>query len=62
MDLLCRGSEGEIRDCTLGVIAACAAQKGLAIGSGNSIPDYVPASGYLAMVNAVRESRGDFRP
>ncbi len=61
MDLLCRGTESEIRDYTLGLVALCAGQRGFALGSGNSIPDYVPASGYLAMVNAVRESRGDFR-
>jgi uroporphyrinogen decarboxylase len=61
MDLLCRSPEAGIRDCVLDIIARCSGQKGFALGSGNSIPDYVPASGYLAMVNAVREKRGDFR-
>jgi len=60
MDVLCRRSEAEIREYTLALIAACSGQKGFALGSGNSIPDYVPAAGYLAMVNTVRESRGDF--
>ena len=60
MDLLCRSTEGEVRAYTLDVLSLCAGQKGLALGSGNSIPDYVPASGYLAMVEAARESRGDF--
>ncbi|HUW42265.1 MAG TPA: uroporphyrinogen decarboxylase family protein [Rectinemataceae bacterium] len=60
MDVLCRRSEDEIREYTRDVIARSASQAGLALGSGNSIPDYVPAAGYLAMVNTVRESRGDF--
>ncbi len=61
MNALCTLPESEIRRYTLEVLHACAAQEGLAVGSGNSIPDYVPAAGYLAMVNAVREYRGDFR-
>lgn len=32
---------------------------GIAFSSGNSIPDYVPTEGYLAMVEAVRDWRGD---
>ncbi|MDA8427322.1 MAG: hypothetical protein M0Z80_14440 [Treponema sp.] len=60
MDVLCRRSEDEIREYTRDVLARCAAQAGLALGSGNSIPDYVPAAGYLAMVNTAREARGDF--
>ncbi len=31
--------------------------KGYGIGSGNSIPEYVPTEGYLAMVDAVKEIR-----
>ena len=31
--------------------------KGYALGSGNSIPDYVPVEGYLAMVKAAQEIR-----
>jgi uroporphyrinogen decarboxylase len=59
MNALCIEGEAEIARYTRAIIEACSAQEGLAIGSGNSIPDYVPASGYLAMVNAVREARGD---
>ena len=33
--------------------------KGFAIGCGNSIADYVPAENYLAMVDTVREYRGE---
>ena len=31
--------------------------RGFALGSGNSIPDYVPAEGYLAMIEAVQTLR-----
>ena len=31
--------------------------KGFALGSGNSIPDYVPVEGYLAMIKAAQEIR-----
>jgi uroporphyrinogen decarboxylase len=33
--------------------------KGYALGSGNSIPDYVPVDGYLAMIEAARRVRKD---
>lgn len=32
---------------------------GFALGSGNSIPDYIPVDGYLAMVEAVKKIRKD---
>ena len=43
------------------VVQKCTGRGGFAFGSGNSIPDYVPADNYLHMVNTVRELRGDFR-
>ena len=33
------------------------AARGYGIGSGNSIPEYVPVEGFIAMVDAVREIR-----
>ncbi len=36
--------------------------RGFALGSGNSIPAYVPVDGYLAMVEAGRRLRADERP
>lgn len=33
--------------------------KGYALGSGNSIPDYVPVEGYLAMIRAAHQIRAD---
>jgi len=60
MDILCQKSEDDIRRYVLNVLDYSSNYHGIAFGSGNSIPDYVPTKGYLAMVNAIREYRGDF--
>lgn len=58
MGVLCEKSAGQIRDYTHRVLEYSQGHGGVAFGSGNSIPDYVPVEGYMAMVNAVREFRG----
>jgi uroporphyrinogen decarboxylase len=60
-DHLCRKSEEEIRHITVSAVKGAEGHGGFALSSGNSILDYVPVEGYLAMVNAVREYRGDYR-
>jgi uroporphyrinogen decarboxylase len=60
-DVLCRKSESEIKEYVKEVIEYSINHGGFAIGSGNSIPDYVPVSGYLAMIEVVREYRGDYK-
>jgi uroporphyrinogen decarboxylase len=57
-DHLCSKSEAEIKAIVKEVIAVSRENGGFALGSGNSIPDYVPVEGYLAMVEAAREIRG----
>jgi uroporphyrinogen decarboxylase len=59
-DTLCRRSRPGIRERTNEILGRCKKQGGIAFGSGNSIPDYVPADHYLEMVNTAREYRGDF--
>lgn len=59
VDLLCLKKPDEIYDTVLELgqrfrQKAC----GYALGSGNSIPDYVPVEGYLAMVHAAQRIRG----
>ena len=44
-----------IRNRTLGLVELSDQKGGLAIGSGNSIPDYIPIEKYCAMVKAVVE-------
>jgi uroporphyrinogen decarboxylase len=61
-DAVCRLGKEEMREYIRDVIQQCAHHGGFAFGSGNSIPDYVPAEGYLTMVETVRELRGDFAP
>jgi uroporphyrinogen decarboxylase len=58
-DVLCQRSEKEIKEYVKDVIAYSREHGGIAIGSGNSIPDYVPVNGYLAMIETVREYRGE---
>jgi uroporphyrinogen decarboxylase len=58
VDLLCTKSPRQIYETVLehGHKFRNMAQ-GYAIGSGNSIPDYVPVDGYMAMIDAVQELR-----
>ncbi len=58
MDFLCRRSPEEVRAqvCQQGRGFRDRA-KGYALGSGNSIPDYVPVDNYLAMIHGARDIR-----
>ena len=59
MDVLCTRTPDEIKELVLATGRQYReAANGYALGSGNSIPDYVPAENYLAMVEAGRELRG----
>ena len=53
--LLATGTEDAIRTRVKQILTRCAPQHGYAAGSGNSIPNYVPAESYLAMVEAVMQ-------
>ena len=57
-DAVCRLSIPEIKEYVLDVLNQCKNKKGIAFGSGNSIPSYVPVENYMEMVNTVREYRG----
>lgn len=60
-DHLTRMDSDELRALVTGLLEDCAhGHGGFAIGSGNSIPDYVDPEKYLVMVNTVRRWRGDF--
>ena len=60
-DVLCRYDSEYIRDYVLDCLEAVKHHGGIAFSSGNSIPDYVPTEGYVAMVETVREWRGDLK-
>ena len=50
VNILAAGSEADVRRRTRHLIDVCGARGRYAIGSGNSIPSYVPVRNYLAMV------------
>lgn len=58
-DVLCRQSPEYIREYVLDCLNKVSGCGGIAFATGNSIPDYVPTEGYLAMVETVRQWRGD---
>lgn len=60
-DAVCRLGAAEMYDYIDEVVSACRGHGGFAFGSGNSIPDYVPAEGFLAMNDAIRRIRGERR-
>ena len=58
VDLLCCEPSDTIVEQTVEKGGSFRTQaKGYALGSGNSIPDYVPVEGYLAMIEAARKLR-----
>lgn len=59
VDVVCNYSKAELKEYIEDVIAKCKNHGGFAIGTGNSIPDYVPAEGYLNMIEIIREYRGE---
>lgn len=56
-DMLCTDDLAAIQSYVTEVYHAGLRTGGFAIGSGNSIPDYVPAGGYLTMVETVLDLR-----
>lgn len=61
MDVVCNYSRPELKEYTIDIIKKSIGHGGFAVGTGNSIPNYVPAENYLNMIEIVREYRGDFR-
>ena len=59
MDVICQYDEQAIREYVNDVLEYCRGWQGVAVGTGNSVPDYVPVTGYLAMVETIREFRGE---
>lgn len=55
VDFLCRAGEREIRERVRKTIDACAPGGGWALGSGNSIANYIPVENYLTMLDEGRK-------
>lgn len=56
MDVLCRGSEEQVRAYTRRCIEGCMPGGGWALGSGNTIANYVPPGNFLAMLDEARQA------
>jgi uroporphyrinogen decarboxylase len=54
VNILARGSTGQVRQKVRELIEVCGARGRFALGSGNSIPSYIPVQNYLAMVDEAR--------
>lgn len=57
MHFLSTASPDEVRKRTRALIETCGGRERYAVGSGNSIADYVPLENYLAMVREVNQFR-----
>jgi uroporphyrinogen decarboxylase len=53
LDFVCRGEPEAIWQRSVDMLQRAATRGGYALGSGNSIPYYVPVENYLAMISAV---------
>jgi uroporphyrinogen decarboxylase len=51
VDFLCRASEAEVRAYTRQVLEKCMPDGGYALGTGNSVANYIPVRNYLAMLD-----------
>jgi len=52
--VLSAGTEQQVREYTRRVIAECMPGGGWALGSGNTVPNYIPVANYLAMLDEGR--------
>ena len=58
VDFLCRAPEGAIRERVRETLKKCLPGGGYALGSGNTIANYIPVDNYLAMVDEARNFSG----
>ncbi|HET6486080.1 MAG TPA: uroporphyrinogen decarboxylase family protein [Spirochaetia bacterium] len=58
INILTRSTPQEIRKQTANLIEVCGAHGRYAVGSGNSVPSYIPVENYLAMVDEAVKRRG----
>jgi len=57
VDFLCRSSPAQVYDRARRMLERSASRGGYALGSGNSVPEYVPSENYFAMISAALEAR-----
>lgn len=52
LDFVCRSTPEEVRRRSIAMLEMASARGGYALGTGNSVPDYVPDENYFAMTSA----------
>ena len=57
VDFLCRKTAAEIKSRATALLDLTELRGGYALGSGNSIPEYIPDDNYLAMISSALERR-----
>ena len=55
VDFICRSTPQQVYDRSRAMLQKSAARGGYALGTGNSVPEYVPLENYFAMISAVLE-------
>jgi len=59
LDFICRGSLEEIRSRAVDMLKRSRERGGYALGTGNSVPDYLPVDHYLELISVVTGERLD---
>ena len=57
VDFVCRARPDEVYGRARAMLERTAGRGGYALGTGNSVPDYVPDENYFAMIRAALEVR-----
>ncbi len=58
LDFVCRAAPADVHARSRAMLERAEAHGGYALGTGNSVPDYVPDENYFAMIRAALEMRG----
>jgi len=58
LDFVCRASPREIRKRSEAMLERSSGRGGFALGTGNSVPEYVPDENYFAMIDAALGAQG----
>jgi uroporphyrinogen decarboxylase len=57
VDFVCRATPEEIKKRSAAMLERVKGRGGYALGTGNSVPEYVPQENYFAMISAALEAR-----
>jgi uroporphyrinogen decarboxylase len=58
MNFLCSADEQSVYDRTMAMLRCAAGRGGWAVGTGNSVPDYLPPRSLFAMQRAAKDFAG----